>query len=89
MKDPVTVCKAKSILEKALEQDEMYLPAVYLLAEIYEQVSYTFSYKPEKHRFDLGRGGGFLNRLNPSSCTVALWVTQTLTETDTWNLHGG
>lgn len=43
MKDPVTVCKAKSILEKALQQDEMYLPAVYLLAEIYEQVSYTFS----------------------------------------------
>jgi hypothetical protein len=43
MKDPVTVCKAKTILEKALEQDEMYLPAVYLLAEIYEQVSYTFS----------------------------------------------
>jgi len=39
MKDPVTVCKAKSILEKALAQDEMYLPAVYLLAEIYEQVS--------------------------------------------------
>jgi anaphase-promoting complex subunit 7 len=37
MKDPVTVCKAKSILEKALAQDEMYLPAVYLLAEIYEQ----------------------------------------------------
>jgi hypothetical protein len=43
MKDPVTVCKAKSILEKALAQDEMYLPAVYLLAEIYEQVSYIFS----------------------------------------------
>jgi len=42
MKDPVTVCKAKSILEKALAQDEMYLPAVYLLAEIYEQVSYNF-----------------------------------------------
>jgi Tfp pilus assembly protein PilF len=41
MKDPVTVCKAKSILEKALAQDEMYLPAVYLLAEIYEQVSYS------------------------------------------------
>lgn len=40
MKDPVTVCKAKSILEKALAQDEMYLPAVYLLAEIYEQVSW-------------------------------------------------
>jgi hypothetical protein len=42
MKDPVTVCKAKSILEKALAQDEMYLPAVYLLAEIYEQVIYSF-----------------------------------------------
>lgn len=41
MKDPVTVCKAKSILEKALAQDDMYLPAVYLLAEIYEQVSYS------------------------------------------------
>ncbi|XP_067010812.1 anaphase-promoting complex subunit 7 [Anabrus simplex] len=37
MKDPVSVCKAKSILEKALIQDEKYLPAVYLLAEIYEQ----------------------------------------------------
>ena len=38
MKDPVTVCKAKTILEKALAQDEMYIQAVYLLAEIYEQV---------------------------------------------------
>lgn len=38
MKDPVTVCKAKSLLEKALAQDETYLPAVYLLTEILEQV---------------------------------------------------
>lgn len=38
MKDPVTVIKAKSLLEKAIAQDQMYLPAVYLLAEIYEQV---------------------------------------------------
>ncbi|XP_075231419.1 anaphase-promoting complex subunit 7-like [Lycorma delicatula] len=37
MKDPVAVCKAKSLLEKALLQDESYLPAVYLLAEIHEQ----------------------------------------------------
>jgi anaphase-promoting complex subunit 7 len=39
MKDPDTVLKARNILEKALIQDEMYLPAVYLLAEIYERVS--------------------------------------------------
>lgn len=38
MKDPVAVCKAKSLLEKALLQDESYLPAVYLLAEIHEKV---------------------------------------------------
>lgn len=37
MKDPVTVCKAKTLLEKALAQDETYLPAVYLLTEILEQ----------------------------------------------------
>nr|XP_018904104.1 PREDICTED: anaphase-promoting complex subunit 7 [Bemisia tabaci] len=37
MKDPVTVCKAKNLLEKALAQNETCLPAVYLLAEIYEQ----------------------------------------------------
>ncbi|KAG6795436.1 anaphase-promoting complex subunit 7 isoform X1 [Apis mellifera caucasica] len=37
MKDPVSVGKAKNLLEKALLQDEIYLPAVYLLAEIYEQ----------------------------------------------------
>lgn len=37
MKDPVSVSKAKSLLEKALAQDEIFLPAVYLLAEIYEQ----------------------------------------------------
>ncbi|KAL0134898.1 hypothetical protein PUN28_001582 [Cardiocondyla obscurior] len=37
MKDPVSVSKAKNLLEKALSQDEVYLPAVYLLAEIYEQ----------------------------------------------------
>ncbi|XP_015111054.1 anaphase-promoting complex subunit 7 [Diachasma alloeum] len=37
MKDPVSVPKAKNLLEKALAQDESYLPAVYFLAEIYEQ----------------------------------------------------
>lgn len=37
MKDPVTVVKAKNLLEKALSQEETYLPAVYYLAEIYEQ----------------------------------------------------
>ena len=37
MKDPLTVGKAKSFLEKALSQDETYLPAIYYLAEIYEQ----------------------------------------------------
>ncbi|XP_066583882.1 anaphase-promoting complex subunit 7 [Prorops nasuta] len=37
MKDPVSVGKAKNLLEEALSQDEVYLPAVYLLAEIYEQ----------------------------------------------------
>lgn len=37
MKDPVSVSKAKNLLEKALSQDEVYLAAVYLLAEIYEQ----------------------------------------------------
>ncbi|KAF7393315.1 anaphase-promoting complex subunit 7 isoform X1 [Vespula maculifrons] len=37
MKDPVSVGKAKNLLEKALSQDEVYLPTVYLLAEIYEQ----------------------------------------------------
>ncbi|XP_024892385.1 anaphase-promoting complex subunit 7 [Temnothorax curvispinosus] len=37
MKDPVSVSKAKNLLEKALSQDEVHLAAVYLLAEIYEQ----------------------------------------------------
>ena len=37
MKDPVSVGKAKNLLEMALLQDEVYLPAVYLLTEIYEQ----------------------------------------------------
>lgn len=37
MKDPVSVGKAKNLLEKALSQDEVYLTAVFLLAEIYEQ----------------------------------------------------
>ena len=36
MKDPVTVSKAKNLLEKALSQQESYLPAVYHLADIYE-----------------------------------------------------
>ncbi|KAK7793833.1 hypothetical protein R5R35_014328 [Gryllus longicercus] len=36
-KDPVTVVKARAVLEKALQQDERYLPAVYLLAEVLEQ----------------------------------------------------
>lgn len=37
MKDPVSVGKAKNLLEKAIAQDETYLPAVYYLAVIYEQ----------------------------------------------------
>ncbi|XP_063242706.1 anaphase-promoting complex subunit 7 isoform X2 [Bacillus rossius redtenbacheri] len=37
LRDPMSVCKAKGLLEKALAQDDNYLPAVYLLAEIYEQ----------------------------------------------------
>lgn len=37
MKDMVTVARAKNLLEKALVLDEGYLPAVYLLNEIYEQ----------------------------------------------------
>lgn len=38
MKDPMTVCKAKSLLEKALAVDETHLPAVFLLTEILEEV---------------------------------------------------
>ncbi|KAG8226886.1 hypothetical protein J437_LFUL005645 [Ladona fulva] len=37
MKDPVASARAKGLLEKALQQDRTHLPAVYLLAEIYEQ----------------------------------------------------
>lgn len=37
MKDPVSLGKAKNLLSKALAQEETYLPAVYLLAEVYEQ----------------------------------------------------
>ncbi|EFN88825.1 anaphase-promoting complex subunit 7 [Harpegnathos saltator] len=37
MKDPVSVGKAKNLLQKALTQDEVYLTAVFYLAEIYEQ----------------------------------------------------
>lgn len=35
-KDPLSIEKAKSLLEKALKQDPTYLNAVYQLAEIYE-----------------------------------------------------
>lgn len=37
MKSPMSVEKAKVCLEKALKQDSTHLPAVYLLAEIYDQ----------------------------------------------------
>ncbi|KAE8741890.1 hypothetical protein FOCC_FOCC012542 [Frankliniella occidentalis] len=37
MKDSVNVSKAKTLLEKALQMDQFFLPAVYLLAELYEQ----------------------------------------------------
>lgn len=36
MKNPLTVEKAKMCIEKALKQDPSHLPAVYLLAEIYD-----------------------------------------------------
>ena len=38
-KDPLNMscAKAKTLLEKALSLDPHYLPAIYLLAEIYEQ----------------------------------------------------
>lgn len=38
MKDPVSVCKTKSLLEKALTLDDSYMPAVHLMIEILEQV---------------------------------------------------
>ncbi|XP_064461073.1 anaphase-promoting complex subunit 7-like [Ornithodoros turicata] len=37
MKNPVSLEKAKTYLEKALKQEPSHLPAVYLLAEIYQQ----------------------------------------------------
>ncbi|XP_076029628.1 anaphase-promoting complex subunit 7 [Oratosquilla oratoria] len=37
LKDTLTVSKGKSLLEKALKEDPYYLPAVYLLCDIYEQ----------------------------------------------------
>lgn len=37
MKSPVSLEKAKVCLEKALKQEPTHLPAVYLLAEIYDQ----------------------------------------------------
>ncbi|XKL59260.1 hypothetical protein PGB90_000276 [Kerria lacca] len=37
MKEPVNNSKAKALLEKALNQNDTYLPAVYLLAQVYEE----------------------------------------------------
>lgn len=37
MKDSASVCKAKGLLQKALQQDDKYLPAVYLLVSILDQ----------------------------------------------------
>ncbi|KAL4089145.1 hypothetical protein QTP88_024213 [Uroleucon formosanum] len=37
MKDPMTVAKAKILLERALNVDDYYLPAIYMIAQIYEQ----------------------------------------------------
>lgn len=38
MKEPINNSKAKALLEKALNQNDTYLPAVYLLAQVYEEV---------------------------------------------------
>lgn len=51
VKDSLTVSKGKSLLEKALKEDSYHLPAVYLLCELYEQVSLQAggkSLKPSK-----------------------------------------
>lgn len=37
MKEPINNSKAKALLEKALNQNDTYLPAVYLLAQVYEE----------------------------------------------------
>ncbi|KAK7584052.1 hypothetical protein V9T40_005015 [Parthenolecanium corni] len=37
MKEPTNSTKAKALLEKALNQNDTYLPAVYLLAQVYEE----------------------------------------------------
>lgn len=37
IKDPTTINRAKLLLERALNVNEHYLPAVYMLAQIYEQ----------------------------------------------------
>jgi hypothetical protein len=38
VKEPGLLIKAKSALEKAITQDQHYLPAIYLLADILEKV---------------------------------------------------
>ena len=46
-KDPLNMStgKAKTLLEKALNADPNHLPAIYLLAEIYEQDLEVVHYK--------------------------------------------
>ena len=38
LKEPLYMSRVRSCLEKALDKDPSYLPAAYLLAEIYEKV---------------------------------------------------
>lgn len=45
MKEPVNNSKAKALLEKALNQNDTYLPAVYLLAQVYEEVQLLIKLK--------------------------------------------
>jgi hypothetical protein len=54
------------------------------------QLVEALCYKPEGHRFESQWGGFFFSNLsNPSSRTMALGLTQYLTEMSTWNLPGG
>lgn len=52
-KDPLTWPKAKAYLEKALSIDNSYLPAVFMLTDIYEHVSvFEYNYCIFTNKFD-------------------------------------
>ena len=71
LKEPLYLSRVRSCLEKALDKDPSYLPAAYLLAEIYEKVSISVLLV----LLGLLHGGHYTLTCRFFGCALNLWLS--------------